>query len=402
MDYSGFDDTADTKTAPESPSYSPVNTPDLKRRLNENKFNSRLGKRSLCAELILDEHFHHLRKTEKFLLGSTELIKISGYEKHGDHFVYLIEVPSAESGVVKRRYSEFESLRKILAKLHPYAIIPPIPEKHSLKATFQRKNEPILEQRQRMLQTFLNRLLFNEVLGSSIVFHVFLTAQGENWAAEVLFSKEVMASATTNNSAGASTRTGGFLKSKTLKNPDLKFQQSELYTQNFHEVVQNLNKTNKKIQTCLKSLSQSRGELGAIYNATSLDDSLSASVKRCFEEYGVGIDQSAQHLLKLSDHLDTDIKDCLYEYDLYSVSVEEILHKRYSKHLKYEELGDLLDQKRQQLDNLEKADAGAISGSVGSGGFMGKIQNMLDSNPEQNRRNQIAKLRDSIISIEKV
>lgn len=32
----------------------------------------------------------------------------------------------------RRRYSEFESLRKALCHLHPYLIVPPIPEKHSL------------------------------------------------------------------------------------------------------------------------------------------------------------------------------------------------------------------------------------------------------------------------------
>lgn len=33
---------------------------------------------------------------------------------------------------VKRRYSEFESLRKSLLKLYPILLIPPIPEKHTL------------------------------------------------------------------------------------------------------------------------------------------------------------------------------------------------------------------------------------------------------------------------------
>lgn len=33
---------------------------------------------------------------------------------------------------MRRRYSEFESMRKILKRLYPHVVVPPIPEKHSL------------------------------------------------------------------------------------------------------------------------------------------------------------------------------------------------------------------------------------------------------------------------------
>lgn len=63
---------------------------------------------------------------------------------------------------VRRRYSEFASLRQTLVNLHPTLIIPPIPEKHSIsdyasKPTKAREDVSIIELRQRMLTTFLNR-----------------------------------------------------------------------------------------------------------------------------------------------------------------------------------------------------------------------------------------------------
>jgi len=63
---------------------------------------------------------------------------------------------------VKRRYSEFASLRETLVRLHPTLIIPPIPEKHTMadyaaKPTKAKEDVGIIELRKRMLAVFLNR-----------------------------------------------------------------------------------------------------------------------------------------------------------------------------------------------------------------------------------------------------
>ena len=63
---------------------------------------------------------------------------------------------------VRRRYSEFASLRTTLVNLHPTLIIPPIPEKHSMadyaaKPTKAKEDTSIIDLRKRMLAVFLNR-----------------------------------------------------------------------------------------------------------------------------------------------------------------------------------------------------------------------------------------------------
>lgn len=63
---------------------------------------------------------------------------------------------------VRRRYSEFHSLRSTLVNLHPTLIIPPIPEKHSMadyaaKPTKAKEDVGIIDLRKRMLTMFLNR-----------------------------------------------------------------------------------------------------------------------------------------------------------------------------------------------------------------------------------------------------
>ena len=63
---------------------------------------------------------------------------------------------------VRRRYSEFASLRATLVNLHPTLVIPPIPEKHSVadyaaKPTKAKEDTSIIDLRKRMLAVFLNR-----------------------------------------------------------------------------------------------------------------------------------------------------------------------------------------------------------------------------------------------------
>src|SRR6201996_3722376 len=63
---------------------------------------------------------------------------------------------------VRRRYSEFASLRQTLVNMHPTLIIPPIPEKHTMadyaaKPTRAKEDVGIIELRKRMLAVFLNR-----------------------------------------------------------------------------------------------------------------------------------------------------------------------------------------------------------------------------------------------------
>ncbi|KAJ2549535.1 Sorting nexin, cytoplasm-to-vacuole targeting pathway/endosomal sorting, partial [Coemansia sp. RSA 1933] len=92
---------------------------------------------------------------------------------------------------VRRRYSEFESLRNCLCRLYPTFIVPPIPEKHSLTqyAVLQKRakeDQYIIERRKRLLERFLNHIVENPILSSEHIFHRFME-NGVSWT-EVLHS----------------------------------------------------------------------------------------------------------------------------------------------------------------------------------------------------------------------
>lgn len=75
---------------------------------------------------------------------------------------------------IKRRYSDFESLRNILVKLYPGILLPPLPNK---KVGSRRFEDDFIEKRRNSLQKFMNLILANEVLKSCEIVYVFLYQQ---------------------------------------------------------------------------------------------------------------------------------------------------------------------------------------------------------------------------------
>jgi sorting nexin-41/42 len=117
-------------------------------------------------------------RVEQILYENPDPIMITDAGKNsesgGGYIVYTIKTGVRQSTLrydqankrqdvqVRRRYSEFASLRQTLVSLHPTLIIPPIPEKHSMadyaaKPTRAKEDLGIIELRKRMLAVFLNR-----------------------------------------------------------------------------------------------------------------------------------------------------------------------------------------------------------------------------------------------------
>lgn len=98
--------------------------------------------------------------------------------------VYLIELrldKQEDAIIVKRRYSEFKSLRDNLVKLFPTTIIPPIPEKHTLityliNSIDNSKEISVIEVRKRYFRNFLRDVVFdlNPLLRNCALLHKFL------------------------------------------------------------------------------------------------------------------------------------------------------------------------------------------------------------------------------------
>ncbi|TPX37299.1 hypothetical protein SeLEV6574_g07933 [Synchytrium endobioticum] len=348
----------------------------------------------------------------------------------------------------RHRYSDFEGLRKLLQKVHPTIVVPPIPEKHSVAAYAAKpgkaKDDPnVIEKRKRLLQSFLNRVAAHPILGREHVFHQFLQPNIswiENLAssglAHHLRKKEPKASLITDK--------------PTLKRPDPLYVASEDFTSKFASHISHLLKVHKKIVKHHQEIASTYTELGSTYNGWSLSETL---LSEAIEKVGQAIDSTVLATHSLSSTLEERFSEPLQEYSQFSRIIEKVLLIRHKRQAAYENLTESLQNKHLNLAHLEKSEleaqrlAAVISAEGGSNaasgalirtrkseeftgvtvsrgldsnsnststssstvrhsngprvpGLMAAINSIMDNDPELTRRNNISKTKDRITSLE--
>ncbi|KKY20808.1 putative sorting nexin-41 [Phaeomoniella chlamydospora] len=343
-----------------------------------------------------------------------EIIITDAAKDHGGggFIVYTIRTGEIE---VRRRYSEFSSLRAALVNLHPTLIIPPIPEKHSMadyaaKPTRAKEDAGIIELRKRMLSVFLNRCRrMREVLEDGVWWR-FLDPNS-SWS-EVLHSHPV-ASVPKNNlkappldpanptaghnylpvpSASAKLKSVGSVSSSgtpssppehttyassaahTIPGPqifgrfpppsqDLGEQDLDPYFINFEASTRELElllqgsveKVNRRTLEHLSKLSADLMELGARYNGFSLSEQ-SATVASAIERIGQAVDNTYIETEELSAALNANFAEPMRESAQFAGVVRNVLRYRILKRVQQEMTRDELEKKKALLDSLERSE----------------------------------------------
>ncbi|KAH0603365.1 uncharacterized protein H6S33_007687 [Morchella sextelata] len=380
-------------------------------------------------------------RVEQMLMENKDVaIKIADAGKNsegsGGYIVYTIRTGDLE---VRRRYSEFESLRKNLALLHPCLIVPPIPEKHQVSdyvaaPTSAKENVNIIDHRKRMLGVFLNRCARMREIREDSVFQRFLDSNA-SWS-EVLSSPPISnlpkqhlkappldpsnpspghaflpipsASARLKQSSPPSTphapREGQPFSrfpppNHTLSESELDpyFTTYESATRTYESLLTgSIERVNRRILKRLSELSLDYSELGARYNAFSLSETgdLAASI----EKIGQAVDSSYIATEELARVLGSGFAEPLRESAQFAGVVQKVLRYRLLKRVQEEMTRDLLAQKRLLLQSLERSEKeakrieqylhgdtdvsnGESRGSGGSvdGGFSGDDVESIDS-----------------------
>ncbi|KAI9143757.1 hypothetical protein BKA69DRAFT_1026216 [Paraphysoderma sedebokerense] len=363
---------------------------------------------------------------------SNELIQIMDASKTHDgagssYIAYAIRYADKE---LKRRYSEFHSLRKLLKKIHPTIVVPPIPEKHSIsdyavKQNRAKQDPQIIEKRKRMLQSFLNRVAWHPVLSTEYVFHRFLEP-GILWS-DIAHSARVTAIPKVKSTASiASSITSTIAPSaSTVKNPDPVFTEAENFTIKFENHIKDvLEKTHKKVVKRYAELSTDYAELGATYNAFSLNENV--KLANGTEKLGQAVDTMHIATNRLVQQMEEKFSEPLHEYGQFCDVIKSVLKYVKQQQIEYETTSETLDAKRAYLANLEKVEQEAqrleealkkegynspkasrvasANRTTASRGIVGtiseKINNLIDSDPETTRKHNIAKTKDIIAQLE--
>ncbi|KAJ6049221.1 hypothetical protein N7499_003943 [Penicillium canescens] len=333
------------------------------------------------------------------------------HESGGGFIVYTIRTADLE---VRRRYSEFASLRQTLVNLHPTLVVPPIPEKHSMadyaaKPTKAKEDTAIIDLRKRMLSVFLNRcrrmkeiredgvwwrfldpnVSWSEVLGS----HPASSVPKNNLKAPPLdpanptpahgWLPVPSSSAKLKPSGGVVTSTGGPAspssaepegpppsipgpdilgrfppESRKLSEPELDpyFINFEASTRELELLLQgNIEKVNRRTLSHLSSLSADLMELGARYNGFSLSEQ-SPTVAAAIERIGQAADTSYIETEELSSALSASFAEPMRESAQFASVVRGVLRYRVLKRVQQEMTRDELAKKKTLLDSLERSE----------------------------------------------
>ncbi|KAF8466707.1 hypothetical protein BDZ91DRAFT_696548 [Kalaharituber pfeilii] len=336
-------------------------------------------------EKILAEH----KDLGITIVGSGKNAEGSG----GGYIYYTIRTGDLE---VRRRYSEFESLRRNLTLLFPCLIIPPIPEKHSLSdyATAPRHaKEDIhtIDLRKRMLGVFLNRCLRMKEIRRCTVFAKFLDPNA-SWS-EVLNSPPISDLPKSYlrappNDPSHPTPAHAFLpipsgsaKLRTVSMPaaaanpymhrfppqdhtlteaelDHYFSNYEIATKDYESLLTgSIEKVNRRILKRLTELATDYSELGARYNAFSLFES--GTLASAIERIGQSVDSTYIATEELARLLTSSFAEPLRESAQFAGVVRGVLKYRLMKRLQEEMTRDQLAQKKQLLEELERSEAEA-------------------------------------------
>ncbi|KAL2863433.1 PX and BAR domain-containing protein [Aspergillus lucknowensis] len=319
------------------------------------------------------------------------------HEGGGSFIVYTIRTGDLE---VRRRYSEFASLRQTLVNLHPTLIVPPIPEKHTMadyaaKPTKAKEDAGIIELRKRMLAVFLNRcrrmrevredgvwwrfldpnVSWNEVLHTHPVSSIpknNLKApplDPANPTAAHAWLPVPSASAKLKNTAGAGPSPtaeapgqdilGRFPpESRKLSETDLDpyFINFEASTRELELLLQgNMEKVNRRTLAHLSTLSADLMELGARYNGFSLSEQ-SPTVATAIERVGQAADTSYIETEELSAALGAHFAEPMRESAQFASVVRSVLRYRVLKRVQEDMTRDELSKKKALLESLERSE----------------------------------------------
>lgn len=320
-------------------------------------------------------------------------------ESGGRYIVYTIRTGDLE---VRRRYSEFASLRDALTRLHPTLIIPPIPEKHTMadyaaSPTNAKQDQQIIDLRKRMLAVFLNRCRRLEDVQKDGVWWRFLDPNA-SWG-EVLHShpvasipKSVLKAPPLDTanptpahgylpvpSSSAKLRLGsnGVQPDHVANSfagqprfpPDtanLSEQELDPYFNSFEASIKELEqllagpleKVNRRTLNHLSTLAADLSELGARYNAFALSEQ-APSLGTAIERVGQAFDSSYIATEELSSSLGASFAEPMRENAQFAGVVRGVLRYRVLKRVQQEMTNEELYKKRALLEQLERSEAEA-------------------------------------------
>lgn len=286
---------------------------------------------------------------------------------------------------VVRRYSEFDTLRQALVRLLPTIVIPPIPSKHPLIKYFlsplsAENDSKIIEKRKRMFSSFLNNCISISEIRDHIVFKKFLDPE---YAWKNVLNSPPIVILPVNNllvpplsptkpsplhlllpGPTSISRLDCSAHSGTSLEVETQFAHLEALFKKSKEVYQPLYRIVRQHRSNFHSISSFFAELGAYYNAFSLEDNVIAndrsimqikSLSNGIEKIGHGFDVNYVSSEILVDNLLSLFEEPLGEILQFLDDAGKILQFRKFKQMQYQIIENTITKRESRVKNLQEA-----------------------------------------------
>ncbi|XP_041359259.1 sorting nexin-30-like [Gigantopelta aegis] len=276
---------------------------------------------------------------------------------------------------VRRRYNDFLWLRQKLEETYQTHLVPPLPEKHSLKR-LDRFSADFLRVRQAALQKFLTRLADHPVLSFDKSFQAFLTSKAWEFQAH---KKQV---------SGILTRVTDSLHnmgaSYMMKNRPPEFMTMHDYVNTFSDKVAVMDRISSRILKEQTDYLSELNEWGPVYTLWSnSEDQLSSSLL-CMSKT---IDKCCHALKEVIDSTDDQLTQPLREYILYSECIKAVLRRRDAMQMEYDMIVDELNKKKEEREQVKTSDQ-----TYSIGAFLGKDPEDVKQQKQEKLEQQIHEL----------
>lgn len=309
--------------------------------------------------------------------------------KHAIGYIIRSKTVNDEGNLIEqevtRRFSEFHSLHHILTRLLPTVIIPPIPSKHSIIKYFlnpinAENDSKIISMRQRRLMAFLNHCNAIDEIKQLVTFQKFLDPNYlwkdilNSPPISILPSNNLLApplnptkpsplhlllpSATTMNK-----NIGKFLSSQNFTTEELEsfhltdFHNFETQISLYINVLQPLLQRVKNNKFHIHSVSSQFAELGAYYNALSLENTSTSpdaikSLPMAIEKIGHSYDVNYVTLEILIENLQNLIEEPLMDLIKFIQDSKRVIIFKNLKFVQYQIIINTIERRKSRLNEL--------------------------------------------------
>ncbi|KAF5518507.1 Sorting nexin-4 [Colletotrichum aenigma] len=294
---------------------------------------------------------------------------------------------------VRRRFTDFVFLYKVLSRDYPTAAVPPLPDKQRMEYVSGNRFGPdFTNRRAHSLQRFLTRLSLHPVLRRADILHIFL--ESPDWNA-------TMRSRSTRGSQSSDAGSSGVFDNLTDSFLNA-FTKAHKHDKRFLEVRERSDRLDEDLAHIEKVVARvARRENDIELDFKDLAEqfqkliTLEPGVENEVRHFANSVEDTAMGLRKLKDVTDQDYLGSLRDMQAYSTALKSLLKAREQKQVDYEQLTGYLNKDTADRDSLQSGGGGGgLSGA--SGRLMRKLEDVRGVDHEQSRRDRQRKLEMSI------